>query len=256
MFNYHIISDTHFNHEERMLKFCNRPNNYPERLFKNLARLTEKDILIHLGDVTFGNIVEAHEKYIKPLKCRKILVKGNHDHESQSKYYDMGWDFVCYSFSDTFFGKKILFSHYPKRIRDFDYNIFGHLHNNVKTMDDLEPENREIVTDKHLLFAVEYSNYQPYKLNHIIDKADKFRLLSQLKDPIKLNERDLRFDIYDEPMKNEKLFTLTHIPTNIQAISYGNFCMDGKSFASIKEDLIKELTEKIKNSGEKHENKM
>ena len=51
---YYIISDTHFNHKDNMVKWCGRPENYEELLTKSLKQLTEKDILIHLGDITIG----------------------------------------------------------------------------------------------------------------------------------------------------------------------------------------------------------
>ena len=45
--NVYIISDTHFNHKEKMVKWCGRPENYEELLTKNLRQLTEKDIYGH-----------------------------------------------------------------------------------------------------------------------------------------------------------------------------------------------------------------
>ena len=72
----------------------------------------------------------VHKFIVDELKCKKILVKGNHDSKSNSWYLEHGWDFVCEEFKDTLYGKNILFSHYPK-VWDgvYDLNIHGHFHN-------------------------------------------------------------------------------------------------------------------------------
>lgn len=105
------------------------------------------------------------------------FVTGN----SNNWYLTHGWDFVCYSFHDTYRGKKVLFSHYPICTDDYDFNIHGHLHNNIYKFENLTQENREFVNEKHLLFAMELTKYQPMKLDYIIDKADKFRLINTFK---------------------------------------------------------------------------
>ncbi len=128
-----IIGDTHFNHEKlRELHYGDRPYDFEGKIFKNLDKLPAEDVLICLGDVCMGNDTKTHEKYIMPLKCRKILVKGNHDKKSNSWYYNHGWNFVCKEMSDKFFGKKILFSHVPQLYdtAKYDLNIHAHLHAN------------------------------------------------------------------------------------------------------------------------------
>lgn len=180
MRNIWIISDTHFLHDE-IIDFCGRPADHSFRIFKNLRTIPEKDILIHLGDISMGKELVVYDRFIKPLKCSKILVKGNHDNKSNNWYLEHGWDFVCYSFTDNYFGKKILFSHYPKPALHCDYNLHGHLHNNVYKYEHLTKENQSIICDRHLLFSCEATKYRPLTLNYILDKVEDFRLINKFK---------------------------------------------------------------------------
>ena len=183
MKNIWVIADTHFLHDNLCKEeYCSRPKDHNQRIFKNLMLIPEEDLLIHLGDISMGRELDVYEWFIKPLKCRKILVKGNHDQKSNTWYLNHGWDFVCYAFSDTYFSKKILFTHYPRPANDYDYNLHGHLHNNMYKWDNLTKENKEIVNEKHLLLSCETNNYKPLKLNYIIDKIDKFKLINAFKE--------------------------------------------------------------------------
>lgn len=184
--NMHLITDTHFYHQN-MIPYCGRPENFNELLFASLSKLDENDILIHLGDVSFGNHYKAHENFIMPLKCKKILVKGNHDYRSNNWYLNNGWDFVCYTFSDKLCGKKILFSHYPLPADRYDFNIFGHFHNNINSWNKLNPNFKQLLNEKHLLLCVEETNYKPVRLSYLVDKYKEFQMLTRLGDPMNKN---------------------------------------------------------------------
>ena len=178
MNNIFVISDTHFFHEQ-LSTVWGRPKDFGDRLEKGLSKLSEKDILIHLGDICIGRDKEAHDRYIKPLKCRKWLVRGNHDDKSGTWYLNNGWDFVSYKFQDKFYGKKVLFSHIPVlRDRglidllyaagDPDVNIHGHLHDtNHRLGENRGPYNKSF----HKLVAVEYTDYKPVKLKTLIKEV-------------------------------------------------------------------------------------
>lgn len=176
MNNIYVISDTHFNHES-LISNGYRPKDFNERLDRNLKKLTKDDILIHLGDICMAKDSEAHEKYIKLLKCKKWLVRGNHDSHSNTWYLNHGWDFVCYKFQDKFFGKKILFTHVPqfrtKSIVELfynagnpDINIHGHLHDNNHRVKEMRIPYQKTF---HSLVSVEQSDYKPVKLKKIIE---------------------------------------------------------------------------------------
>ena len=177
-----ICSDLHFLHDNLIKpEYCSRPEDHSKKMFENLMTIPEKDLLICLGDISIGRELEVYERFIKPLKCRKILVKGNHDRKTNNWYLTHGWNFVCYSFQDSYRGKRVLFSHYPMCVDDYDFNIHGHLHNNIYKWEKLTEENRTFVNEKHLLFSMEFTKYRPMKLDYIIDKADKFRLINTFK---------------------------------------------------------------------------
>jgi calcineurin-like phosphoesterase family protein len=161
---YYIITDTHFNHTAKMQEYCNRPADYEQKLFSSMSQIPEDAILIHLGDVNIGDDVDVHEKYIKPLKCKKILVRGNHDHKSLSWYQDHGWDFVCDSFIMNHLGKRLLFSHKPQPLGEWDLNLHGHFHNTTHRDDEFN----SFYCEKHIKVAVEDTGYKAVLLDRFV----------------------------------------------------------------------------------------
>jgi calcineurin-like phosphoesterase family protein len=185
-----LITDTHFNHDKMPL-YCGRPENHTEIIGNNLLNTVfmEGDVLIHLGDICIGKDEEMHELYIEPLKCKKWLIKGNHDHKSDSWYLSHGWDWVGFKFQNKYFGKNIMFSHAPVLYTEeqsalfgsesFDINIHGHFHNKLSRLE----EKRWVVADeeyrnkhdlakltyRHKLLAIEYTDYQPVQLKTFLN---------------------------------------------------------------------------------------
>lgn len=173
-----IITDTHFGHAA-MVPYCGRPIDFGEKILKNLNVVGPDDILIHLGDFCIGNDLIWHQMFMERVKGKKWLVRGNHDHKSNSWYLANGWDFVGDKFLNKFFGKNILFSHAPtKDVGLFDINLHGHFHNSLhrllegKFIVDGEKERNEVdlaaLTPKHKLLAIENTNYQPVLLDKFI----------------------------------------------------------------------------------------
>lgn len=173
----YLITDTHFNHD-RMIEYCNRPKNFEEMIWSGLRIINPNDLLIHLGDVCIGNDKETHLKLMGRVQCKKILIRGNHDRKSNNWYLENGWDFVCKTFSDIYFGKKILFSHEPHEDIGFDINIHGHFHNTLYRLkrgeyviegeQDRNETNLAVLTDKHKLLALEYTDYKPVDLEKFL----------------------------------------------------------------------------------------
>lgn len=160
-----IIADTHFNHHD-LIPDCGRLSNFNTLIWKNLKKLESTDILVHLGDICLGKDQETHNE-LKTFSFKKILVRGNHDGKSNNWYLNNGWDFVCESFKDTYFGKEILFSHKPrKKEEDYDLNLHGHFHNiNEKYH---EEELVRIKNEFQVLFALEYNDYSPVLLEDFL----------------------------------------------------------------------------------------
>lgn len=168
--NYWVTTDTHLNHG-MLVERCLRIPNYEDLIFASFKKLLQKeDVLIHLGDVSFGNDIEWNEK-IMEIECTKWLILGNHDKRGLSWYFSRGWDAVCNSLSLVIFGQNILFSHIPQKDYGFDMNIHGHFHNNDHRC--CEPGMVEILTHKHVLLALENNKYELWNLRSIVDKFVK-----------------------------------------------------------------------------------
>ena len=160
-----VTSDTHFFHEN-VIESCGRPTNHDELMKRSFLSLQETKTLVHLGDIAMNESWRAHEEVISRIKCRKILVRGNHDDKSYSWYLSHGWDFVCEQFSLDMFGKKITFSHRPLPWDGFfDLNIHGHLHN----LGHREKE-RALTRHWHILVNVEDYEYRPVSLRKLVER--------------------------------------------------------------------------------------
>lgn len=176
-----LTTDTHFGHD-KMVQYCGRPENHSELILENLKKaIGENDVLIHLGDVCIGNDEKWHTELANalPAGVKRVLILGNHDCKSTSWYLKHGWDFVCDSFSMTFLGKKLLFSHYPNKSGDHELNIHGHFHNALvrllkeewviegeKERNQKDLSNRD---ERSRLLALEETGYKPVLLEHFIN---------------------------------------------------------------------------------------
>lgn len=177
----YIITDLHFNHKTEMIAYCRRPVNYEEIIIKGLKEIKKEDVLICLGDICIGNDLKVHKKYIKPLKCKKILIKGNHDSKSDHWYMTHGWDVVCNTMTIKMYGKLICFSHIPQYLRTsdngsdiYELNIHGHFHNVSK-----RSEEAEMIARKHyrqMLLAIENTNYRPVSLKSLVEKFNRLQI--------------------------------------------------------------------------------
>ncbi len=164
---YWIITDTHYRHQAIIDKY-GRPHDFESRIDGSLAQIEDNDILIHLGDICFKDPAIVHHEKIKPLKCKKWLTIGNHDKKSPSWYIANGWDFVGESLVLPIYGKKIMFSHYPLVVPEgVDFNIHGHFHDNGHRKKDF----LTMLDNRHLLLAIERTNYQAVTLEHFFKNA-------------------------------------------------------------------------------------
>lgn len=160
-------SDTHFGHD-RLVELSGRPDDFSARIMRGIKE-SSGDILIHCGDFCIGNDivwVQAFMDVAKGFK-KKILVRGNHDNKSDSWYIERGFDFVCDSFQATYFGKRIMFTHAPRRWElsgGVEMNIHGHMHGNM--------HRGEWQSDGpagwHYDLAPEIRNYKPVNIQQIV----------------------------------------------------------------------------------------
>lgn len=170
---YWIITDTHFSHK-RLIDW-GRPEDFEAQILKNLKTLVdsgykEQQIVIHLGDISIGDDAENMRKFVEATpNCKRILVKGNHDHRSDAWYMRNGFDFVCESMVLKAYGKKLLLTHIPVLKTDkFDMNIHGHLHGNNHR----DPEKTAALYDRdwHYDCAPDIHDYKPLLLERIACK--------------------------------------------------------------------------------------
>lgn len=156
-----IIADTHFGHKNLIVKGL-RPANYEEQIIKNWNNnVKDDDIVIILGDVSWNNKYDM----FKDLKGRKILVKGNHDYKSCTAYMKY-FDFCCDTFSMTYQGLPIIFSHKPLTYFEELYNIHGHMHD----MSFREDKGR---THFNILISLEMMGYTVFSLDWVLYKYAK-----------------------------------------------------------------------------------
>ncbi|MBC2714976.1 MAG: hypothetical protein HF978_06665 [Desulfobacteraceae bacterium] len=157
-----VIADTHFGHRSLAEEYQSRPPDFENKIIRNWQKMVSKDdLVVHLGDVVVGKATDWSSA-IPSLPRRKVLVIGNHDKKTLSWYMANGFDFCCLDFFWEIFGLKVLFTHEPKNIGLFDLNIHGHLHLG---------RHREYECDeRHYLFAMEKTSYQPRPLKSIVEE--------------------------------------------------------------------------------------
>lgn len=163
----YAISDTHFNHKMLVEKGY-RPEDFEARILDSIFKLSG-DILIHCGDFAIGQDELGIRMYMDAAKNfkKKILVRGNHDGKSDAWYTDRGFDFVCESFVNKYFGKRLIFTHIPVAKSDrFDLNIHGHMHGNAHRY---EGDIAKLYdTSFHRDLAPEIRDYAPVNLQNIV----------------------------------------------------------------------------------------
>lgn len=101
--------------------------------------------------------------YVRALKGRKNLLKGNHDHERDFWYEDIGFKIAPKRVWFTHKGRQVLFTHAPEvEIGGWAINIHGHIHNNgYEAGTDRTKDYRNV--------SVEVMNYTPVRLREILE---------------------------------------------------------------------------------------
>lgn len=171
MGNTFFISDTHFGHKNVIL-FKDEDGKLMRPGFANIDEMNEhiiecwnktvtnKDKVIHCGDVAFGS---AALELCKRLNGIKYLVLGNHDNLDIYKYAGIFKKIygVKYMSNDV-----AICTHAPiheTSLRKFKLNIHGHLHD-------------EVVGDKRYFnVSVEQLNYTPIELEEILLRVARHR---------------------------------------------------------------------------------
>lgn len=167
----YVISDTHFN-QARILEFENSKGEKTRPEFSNVQEMNERmienwnrvvkpgDIVYHLGDVYFGDAMQA-DKILSRLNGRKRLIVGNHDDVKDKGILIKHFQKI--SMWRMFKEHKVVLTHTPiylgaDETRKYDFNIHGHIHRN------------RIQDDRYFNVSVEMINYTPQPLHKICEK--------------------------------------------------------------------------------------
>lgn len=161
-----VTSDSHFGHEN-IGDYCHRPLDYDQVMVAEWRKAVPDDAtVIHLGDLCYrGNA--WFKNIIAPELTgeRKLLLKGNHDHQRYNFYRQCGFNMVR-DFKIPY-GKShvISLSHYPDpELPANEVRLHGHIHNNGYTRDGFVPFLRN-----HINLSVEQTKYRPVNLKLLLD---------------------------------------------------------------------------------------
>ena len=130
----YIIGDTHFGHTN-IIKYEDRPFNSTREMDQYMIyqwnKVVDKnDLVFHLGDVFLCSTDRQFEIKDK-LNGDIIVIRGNHDHQSRTKFIDrLGFKNV---YDDLYWLKNdVLLSHRPSNNINFNLNIHAHTHSQKK----------------------------------------------------------------------------------------------------------------------------
>lgn len=168
----YFTADLHFGHK-RIIESTQRSFNSVEEMDAALitnwnSRITEKDEVYILGDITMKKQPEYVMDILNRLNGRKYLVRGNHDHFVDKAEFDQSlfeWvkDYHVMSYEKM---KFVLF-HYP--IHEWDQSHRGsvHLHGHQHNKSDYNTKNAQNGLLRYDV-GVEVNNYAPVSIQKII----------------------------------------------------------------------------------------
>lgn len=145
--NIYFTADLHLGHNKILLYEKNRLDKYKDisihdhKIIKTLNHYcNEGDILYILGDIGWKHSLFS----LKNIKATKVLIKGNHDKESNKKYYEAGFAVILdQAIINLNKNIRVKLSHFPYDDlphKNFDnmpmeedmWLLHGHIHNKYK----------------------------------------------------------------------------------------------------------------------------
>lgn len=214
-----FTSDTHYNHKN----ICRGVTNWRRqdgsipidqtRDFKTLERMNDKivdninktvgqdDILIHLGDWSFGGF-DSIKEFRDRIICKNVhLILGNHDHhiennrEGIQEIFSSVHQYVVLEVTkpalpvNTVSKHELVLMHYPLTswhdMSKGRFHLFGHVH---------LPPRQKVMAGRSMDVGCDGNNLTPYSLSEVI------RTLSGR--PVQANR--LPFDHHEERLKEEQ----------------------------------------------------
>lgn len=181
--------------------FDGRPFDTVEQMHNEIARrwndkVERRDTVYILGDVSLKKSgSEALLSYLSELKGHKILIKGNHDYNSDEKYLKVFEEVCNYKeIIDEQEGNpvKLALCHYPilmwKNQHSGAILLYGHVHNSAeynyfqKCVDEMNSEDfaakipgGKLIRAYNVGCMLPYMDYTPKSLDEIIRGADSLK---------------------------------------------------------------------------------
>jgi calcineurin-like phosphoesterase family protein len=164
-----FTSDNHYFHEN-IIKYCNRPFSNSVEMNQQMVHkwnelVSPDDWGIFVGDLSAG-LKGRHaelKEIIQSLNGRKILIRGNHDHQPNDWYIESGF-LAVFDFLNL---DGVILSHYPiqeligknldiSAFGSYELVIHGHVHANTPNF------------EKHFNVAADRNNFIPWSYQEII----------------------------------------------------------------------------------------
>jgi len=146
------------------MEYDGRALDHEDRILRGIRQFAP-DILIHLGDVCFGDYEQWHEKLFEATgNAKRWLIRGNHDVNSYTWYIEHGWDFVGQLVQMDRLGLKVIFTHalYAGLLPVEGVSIHGHNHKSIRDK-----------TNCEIGLHLPDNNYQPYSLDSLLRQHQK-----------------------------------------------------------------------------------
>ena len=177
-----FTSDNHYFHEN-IIKYCSRP--FSDSCDMNVEMMSRwnsvvgpDDIGIFVGDISAGlkGRTEELRMIIQKLNGKKILIRGNHDHQTDEWYLESGFLKVVDAIK---FGPVVL-SHYPLSslerrglkgsdlFGEFSHIVHGHVHEYGPNF------------EGHFNVAADRNNFMPVPLDVAIPQSFQQEFVNDL----------------------------------------------------------------------------
>jgi predicted phosphodiesterase len=114
--NIYFASDFHYNHQADFIwtpRGFSTAQEHDAWLDTECAKLTEKDLLIFLGDTALNSSYEETERFMLGIKAKKFWIWGNH----------YSWDYPLYQKALGYYGKE--WEIYPLSLCEDDLGVSG-----------------------------------------------------------------------------------------------------------------------------------
>ena len=168
-------ADLHDFHNN-IIKYCSRPFkdvfHMRETLITNWnAKVTAKDLVFVLGDVTSIKNASEIEGFMHRLNGMKILIYGNHDKALRHPKKPCGFhervEYLETSINDGTIDRTLVMFHYPifawNKRHHGAWHIYGHSHGmSVESMNTLGPGSWDV--------GVDVNNYAPISFSELATK--------------------------------------------------------------------------------------